>query len=303
MLSSFTLWLLSLENDRVYKSARVIESVVSKKSTMTNMLCIDLEDNYCDLSFSTWHNYDDRIYLTTKVILDLLDKHNVRATFFTVGYIAERYPQLIEQIKSKGHEIASHSYSHTNILTMDRQSFELDFIKSKEILEKVTGEQILGFRAPYFSIGNSSWISKFLKKHLRYDSSIFPVAPHYKSSAAPRFIYRMSDESPFQEDLSSNLIEIPMATIHLPIIGSIPIAGGFYMRFFPYKLLSWGINQINKSGYSAMIYVHPEDLHLTRAHLPGYSWHYFYGLKAAKKKFEALLRDFKFSSVREVLKI
>jgi polysaccharide deacetylase family protein (PEP-CTERM system associated) len=277
--------------------------VVTKESTVTNIMSVDLEDNYCDLPFSNWSQYEDRILQTSKVILDLFEKHEVHATFFTVGYIAEKYPQLIEEIKSKGHEIASHGYSHTDISTMDKQSFESDFIKSKEILEKVSGERILGFRAPYFSVRNQTWVIKFLQKHLLYDSSIFPVRPRYKSADAPRHVYRVSDKNHLQEDPESTFIEIPMATLHLPIIGALPIAGGFYLRFLPIHLIKRGIKQLNASGHAAMIYIHPEDLHVERAHLPGYGWHYYWGLKGASKKFEALLRNFKFSSAREVLNI
>jgi peptidoglycan-N-acetylglucosamine deacetylase len=264
-------------------------------------MSVDLEDNYCDLPFSTWNQYDDRILETSKIILDLFEKHNIRATFFTVGYIAQKHPQLIEEIISKGHEIASHGYSHMDISATDRQGFELDFIKSKQILEKVSGEKVLGFRAPYFSIRNQGWAFEFLRKHIRYDSSIFPVKPHYNCADAPRHIYTVSEKNHFEEDPMSNFSEIPMATLSLPVIGAFPIAGGFHLRLLPIQIVKLGIKQLNSSGHAAMIYIHPEDLNKTRARLPGYGWHYFWGLKGAKKKFEALLRSFKFSSAREVL--
>jgi len=266
-------------------------------------MSVDLEDNYCDLPFSTWGMYDSRVLTTTKVILDLFDKYNVKATFFTVGYIAEKYPWLIEKIKAKGHEIASHGYSHKHVSDLDQDSFEIELIRSRDIIEKVTGEKVLGFRSPYFLKGEQTWVFKILKKYLRYDSSIFPVKPHYNSPDAPRYVYRVSDKDPMQEDTENNFIEIPMATLRIPFLGQIPIAGGFHMRFLPYEFLKLGINQLNKSGNPAMFYVHPEDLHHKRSRLPGYSWHYFWGLKGARKKLEALLINFKFSSAREVLNL
>jgi len=268
-----------------------------------NIISVDLEDNYCDMPFSTWNRFDSRILITTKVILDLFDKYDVKATFFTVGYIAQKYPGLIEKIKSKGHEIASHGYSHRRVSEMDEHSFELELIKSRDILERLAGEKVLGFRSPYFITGEQTWIFKILKKYLRYDSSVFPVKPHYNSPNAPGYIYRVSDENPMEEDPQSSFIEIPMATLRLPMLGRLPIAGGFHLRFLPYSFLKLGINQLNKSGKPAMLYIHPEDLHPKRSHLPGYAWHYYWGLKGARKKFETLLRNFNFSSVREVLNL
>lgn len=269
---------------------------------MKNILSIDLEDNYCDLPFSTWSNYGSRVHKTTRVILDLLDKYNAQATFFTLGYIAERHPDLVEEVRSRGHEIGTHSYSHPDLRTMTKDSFEADLVNSIEILKRVTGEKILGFRAPYFSISRENfWVFDVLRKYLRYDSSIFPVGPHYGFPEAPRHSYRMSSTDPLKEDLSSNFIEIPMATLRWPIVGNLPIAGGFHLRVLPVGVIKSGIRKLNDMGHSAMCYVHPEDLAPDRPRIPGYTWHYYYGLNGALKKFESLLKNFKFSSAREVI--
>lgn len=266
------------------------------------MLSIDLEDNYCDLPFSTWDNYDSRVVKTTRAILELLDKYRASATFFTLGYIAERHPELIEEVKSKGHEIGSHSYSHPDLRTMTRESFEADLIRSIDILRKISGEKILGFRAPYFSISRQNfWVFEVLRKHLRYDSSIFPVGMHYGFPDAPRHTYRMSNKDPLKDDSDSDFIEIPMATLRWPVVGNLPIAGGFHLRVLPFGLIKSGIRKLNNAGLSAMCYIHPEDLAPDRPRIPGYTWHYYYGLNGALKKFEALLKNFKFSSAREVI--
>ena len=266
-------------------------------------MSIDLEDYYCDLPFSTWDRYENRIIKNTERILDLFEKYNVIATFFTIGYMAEKFPQLIEKIKSKGHEIASHGYSHSDLRNMTKENFESDLLKSISILEKVSGEKILGFRAPFFSINKKNlWAFDIIKKHLRYDSSIFPVkTSQYGISKALTHPYFISDDNPLEENVNGNFLEIPPAILQLQVIGKIPIAGGFYLRFLPYLFLKWGINQMNKKGYPAMCFLHPRDLDPEIPRVKEYSWHYYWGTNHAQKKFEALLKNFEFSSVKETL--
>jgi peptidoglycan-N-acetylglucosamine deacetylase len=267
-----------------------------------NIMSVDLEDYYCDLPFSTWSEYESRVVNTTKTILDLFEKYNVQATFFTLGYIAERHPGLIEEVSARGHEISSHGYSHTDLRNMSKESFESDLVKSLGILRKITGEKILGFRAPFFSISKQNfWAFDVMKKYLRYDSSVFPIKPHYGLPKAPRYIYRMSDQDPLKEDIDSKFIEIPMTTFRLPHIGNFPTAGGIYMRFLPYKLLKISIEKFNRSGFHATFYIHPKDLDPEMPRIPEYPWHTYWGLKRSTKKFESLLRSFRFSSVREVI--
>ena len=268
-------------------------------------MSIDLEDYYCDLPFSTWNQYESRIIENTQRILDLFEKYNVNATFFTLGYIAERHPELIEKIKSNGHEIASHGYSHTDIRTMNKANFESDLLKSLSILEKITGDKILGFRAPFFSINKENlWVFEILKKHLHYDSSICPVkTPKYGIPGALTHPYFMSEENPLEESEKGTFIELPPVTIKLPIIGGIPTAGGFFLRFLPTQFLKWGIKKMNKKGFPAICYLHPKDLDPGMPRIKEYSWHYYWGLGHALKKFESLLKNFKFSSVQEVMAI
>jgi polysaccharide deacetylase family protein (PEP-CTERM system associated) len=265
-------------------------------------MSVDLEDNYCDLPFSVWNRYEPRVTKTTRVILNLFEKHGVHATFFTVGYIAQKHPELIEEVLSHGHEIASHGYLHTDLRKMNKESFESDLIKSLEILRKISGEKVIGFRAPYFSVNkNNLWVYGVMRRHLLYDSSIFPVRPHYGLGEAPRKIYRLALNNPLKEDPDGDFIEIPMATLRLPGIGNVPIAGGFHMRFLPYPLLKLGISKLNKSGSPAVLYIHPEDLDPERPRIQGYSWHYYWGLTGAIKKLESIIKNFRFSSIREAV--
>ncbi|MGI0011659.1 MAG: polysaccharide deacetylase family protein [Nitrosopumilaceae archaeon] len=268
-----------------------------------NIMSVDLEDYYCDLPFDVWNSYESRVIENTRVILELFDRYKVTATFFTLGYIAEKHPELIEEIVSKGHEIASHSYSHKDIRKITPEEFETDLVKSIQILRKVSGEKITGFRAPFFSIDKTNlWAFKVIKKHLQYDSSIFPTkTPLYGIPDAPRYCYNMSETNPLAEDHAGKFVELPMATLRVPLLGNIPIAGGFHMRFLPLALLKFGIKKINKNGFFTTCYIHPKDLDPQMPRIPEYSWYYYWGLNDAKRKFESLLKNFVFSSIRETI--
>ena len=265
-------------------------------------MSVDLEDHFCDLPFSMWKNFESRVVSNTKILLDLFEKYNSNATFFTLGYIAEKHPELIEEIVSKGHEIASHSFSHLNINTTTKEEFETDLNKSIKVLSKLSNEKILGFRAPWFSITkNNLWVFKILQKNLRYDSSIYPAQFHYGFGNAIRHPYEISSEDPLMSQSGTNFFEIPMCTLKNSILGNIPVAGGIYLRFLPINFIKNGIRNLNKEGYPATCYIHPQDLDHNRPRLNGLSWHNFIGLKNSKKKFESLLKNFKFYSVRDIM--
>ncbi|QLH07843.1 polysaccharide deacetylase [Nitrosopumilus ureiphilus] len=272
---------------------------------MKNIMSVDLEDYYCDLPFSEWPKYESRIMRNTEMILDLFEKYDVKATFFVLGYIAEKFPDLVKKISELGHEIASHSYAHIDLRKVSKEQFEEDFLKSINILEKITGKKVEGFRAPFFSINKSNyWVFEILSKKISYDSSIFPVRTQlYGIPNAPRFVYKPSLKNIVNEDVKGEFIEIPMATHRIPVIGNIPIAGGFYLRFFPYWYMKLGIKKMNKQGNPAMIYIHPKDLDPEMPRIKEYNWYYYYNLKSAFKKFEKLLQDFKFGTVKDVLVI
>jgi len=270
-----------------------------------NIMSVDLEDFFCDLPFESWSKYESRVLKNTNKILDLFEKYQIKATFFTLGYIAEKFPDLIKKIDDKGHEIASHSYAHLDIRKTTEKDFENDIIKSIEILEKIIGKRVLGFRAPYFSIDKKSfWAMKILSKYFKYDSSIFPVkTPLYGIRNAPRNIYKPNLTNPSIEDVESELIEIPLATDRIPIIGNIPIAGGFHLRFLPYFYIKYGLNKINKNNNSFIFYINPKDLDPEMPKINEYAWHYYYNLAGATKKFERILKDFEFCSVKDFLKL
>lgn len=279
--------------------------MLSEIMKVKNLMSVDLEDYYCDLPFLEWPKYKDRVVENTEMILELFEKYNIKATFFVVGYIAEKFPELVKKIFEQGHEIGSHSYSHNDLRKIDSKIFEEDIQKSIQILQNIIGEKILGFRAPFFSIDQKSfWAMKIISKYFVYDSSVFPVrTPLYGLPKAPRKIYNPLLKNPIKEDSDEKLIEIPLATYRVPIIGNIPIAGGFHLRFLPQKIISYGIKKLNKQDRPAMIYIHPKDLDAEMPKIKEYNWTYYYNIKSARKKFEKILKEFQFCSVKEFLEI
>lgn len=272
---------------------------------ITNFMSVDLEDYYCDLPFSEWSTFEPRVEQNTRVILDIFDKYNIKATFFTLGYIGEQFPELVKEISEKGHEIASHSYAHLDLRKSSKEDVQKDLKKSMDILEKVTGKKVKGFRAPFFSLDKDSfWAMEIIEKYFKYDSSIFPTkTPLYGIPDAPRFQYKPSIKNPILKDNNSTITEIPLATYKFPLVRNIPIAGGFYLRSLPYFLIKKGIKKINSTSHRAMIYIHPKDLDKEMPRIKEYNWYYYHNLKGGLKKFEKLLQDFDFSSVEKILKI
>lgn len=268
---------------------------------MKNIISVDLEDYYCDLPISRWNDFEPRIEEPTNFLLDIFKKYKIVATFFVVGAIAEKFPELIEKIVSDGHEISSHSYSHSDIRQLNEKEFQTDIQKSIKSLEHFSKEKICGFRAPLFSIGKKNlWALRILKKYFNYDSSLFPVrTPLYGVPDGQRFPYHMSKDNPFEIDNEQNFLEIPPSTLNFPFYGNLPIAGGFYLRFFPLFLIKYGIKKLNKKNIPAMLYIHPKDFDDGWPKIPEYTWHYYWNRGSTKQKFESLLKSFTFSSVRD----
>lgn len=202
-----------------------------------------------------------------------------------------------------GHEIGSHSYFHRDLRSLTKETFEEDLKKSIEILENISGKKILGFRAPYYSIKKENfWVFEILRKYLKYDSSVFPVRTSlYGLPKAPRHTYQMSDTDPLQENKEGQLLEIPPATMKIPIYGNLPIAGGFYLRVLPLFLIKSGIKKLNKQKISAMCYIHPHDIDPNRPKIPGVRSRAFWGIDKSLKKFEELIKEFSFFAVKDTL--
>lgn len=266
-------------------------------------MSVDLEDFYIRSPFEEWDGFESRILEPTNFILEIFEKYKITATFFTLGYIAKRHPELIEKIISKGHEVSSHSFAHKEVKNMTKKEFEDDLVKSLSTIKTITGEEPLGFRAPRFSITKESfWAFDIMRKYLKYDSSIFPVDHiQYGIPNAPRTVYKMSSINPLNEDENSDFFELPMATLPITGVGKIPIAGGFWLRLLPIYLIKFGIKKMNKNNSVATFYIHPHDLDVKKPKISGYPWHLYWNLSGARKKFEHIIKNFKFSSVRETV--
>lgn len=273
---------------------------------MINALSFDLEYWYTAELVCRFapDKKEDQVIEAVYPLLDLLDKYNTRATFFVLGRLAEKYPELIKEISKKGHEIGSHSYSHKTLHELGMDNFEYEIAKTNSILKSITGESPLGFRAPTFSIDNTNkWALEILAKHgYKYDSSIFPVKTNlYGVPDAPVISYNPSKVDITVHDPDGPIIEYPLSVIRVGI--NIPIAGGFYLRLLPISVLKHAINRVNMKR-SVVIYMHPWEMYSStqKVQLPIIS-HFitYYGINSAFNKLENLLKNFTFSPIREVL--
>ena len=258
------------------------------------VLTIDLEDwfqvyNFSKvIKFEDWEKQKPRIVNNVIRLLNMLDKYDTKATFFVLGWIAEKFPFLISEIKARGHEIASHGYCHKPIYLMDKEEFAKDIDLSIEAIKKAAGTKPMGYRAPSFSITKKTlWALDVLKeKGFKYDSSMMPVKhPDYGIKGIP--------DKPF---MIREILELP-----LPVTYGLPIGGG-YFRAYPYFLTK----HLLKQHKNPVFYIHPWELDpgMPRYNLPLIKrFRHYNGLKTTEMKFKRLLRDFKFMRMDESLKL
>lgn len=274
------------------------------ETKVKNILTVDVEDWYMDTDISTWDSYEDRIVESTNKTIKLLNESNAKATFFILGYVAEHFPELVKRIKNEGHEIATHGYAHKPITQQTPSEFEEDLLKSVRILEKITGEKVIGYRACQFTfMEKTAWAIDVLKENgLKYDSSVFPVETNlYGLPDAPVFPYLISFLNIKRDNSKGNFLEVPLSVYRIPIIHkNIPIAGGFYLRFFPYWFIKHAIKKINKMNHPAVIYIHPWEFDTGQPRIKELKWYHYYRLGSTEREFKKLLRDFKFVSIKDI---
>ncbi len=267
---------------------------------MRNILQIDVEDWYCDLEPQDWSRCEPRVVAATEKVLSVLRDANTKATFFVLGYVAERFPELVRSIEQEGHEVASHGYAHRRISEQTPLEFEEDVRRSIEVLEAITGKKVKGYRAPQFTVMKETlWSLDVLKNlGLEYDSSIFPVkTPLYGIPDAPLYPYRFT---PAEAQGQGGFMEIPLSIYTLPLLGKrIPVAGGFYLRFFPYWFVRHALREINRGGNVAVAYIHPWELDPGKPRMEGLKWYHYYRIAGTEKKFRKLVRDFTFTSTED----
>ena len=237
---------------------------------MKNALTFDVEEYFHAEAFARvlrpeeWPTLESRVTRSTERLLDILDRERVRATFFVLGWVAERHPSLVREIASLGHEIACHGYGHRMIQHLSRPDFERDVTRAKRALEDAVGRPVLGYRAPTFSIMRATlWsLDVLIEAGFRYDSSIFPVVhDRYGIPDAPRFPHRLKAPG------GGEITEFPMST--MTVLGRrLPVAGGGYFRLFPYRVTRRAIARINGERQPAMVYLHPWEFDPEQPRLP-----------------------------------
>jgi len=271
---------------------------------MKNFLTVDVEEWFQRHNFSDvikrddWNKHEDRVEFGTKKILEIFAKHNVKGTFFILGWVAKRHPALIKEIADSGHEIATHGYDHSLIYKLTPEAFRQDLRKSIKVLEDITGQKVLGHRAPSYSLTKDAlWAFDILKEEgIIYDSSIL------SSVFYSNICLDVSDKG--QCKLRNDLIEVPFSVINLLGV-NIPVGGGGNFRIYPYFFTKQSFLQVNKKR-PAMFYIHPNDIDAGQpfVKIPFFKkFKEYTGKKNIEKKLETLLSDFEFGSIKEILKI
>ena len=274
---------------------------------MLNALTIDVEDYYhvsafeAVVPFADWERYESRVEKNTHRLLDLLDAHTTTATFFVLGWVAERHPGLIRTLVARGHEVASHGYAHRRVYTQTPAQFRTETRRSKCLLEDTLGHPIRGYRAASYSITmHSLWALEVLREEgFVYDSSIFPIRHDlYGIPSHPRFCHTIPGQS------DAPLVEFPLSTLRLGGT-NFPIAGGGYLRLFPYAYTRWGLRYLNRrEGQPAVVYLHPWELDPEQPRLPAGTlsrFRHYTNLHRMEERFVRLLQDFSFGTMSEVL--
>lgn len=267
---------------------------------MYNAMTIDVEDYFMVSAFSDvvrfedWPGYESRVERNTRVFLNLFEKHGVRATFFILGWIAERHPGLVRDIQQAGHEIASHGYNHRCIFDITPAEFREDLRRSKAILEDIAGAPVIGFRAASYSIIRQTlWaLDILIEEGFAYDSSIFPILhDRYGLVDAERFPHVIKREG-------GSITEFPPSTYR--VLGqNIPVAGGGYLRLLPLKLTKAAVRSINeKERNIAILYLHPWEIDTEQPRLNG-RWlsrfRHYINLDSTLPKLKGFLSEFSFT--------
>ena len=268
-------------------------------------LSFDIEEHFQVAAFASpmrrrhWEKFDSRVEQNTTKILEMLAVNNVRATFFLLGWVAERHPGLVRTIAAQGHEIASHGYGHELITSQTPVVFREDIRKAKSILEGIIGELVQGYRAPTFTITTETqWALPILvEEGYIYDSSIFPIR-HDR--------YGMPEANPWIHQLTTTagtLWEVPPSTVMIAGI-RIPVAGGGYFRLFPYSLFRGFLRRVERQGQPLVLYLHPWELDPSQPRMDGplfSRFRHYLNLHKTEKRLFRLVSDFKFAPIREAI--
>jgi polysaccharide deacetylase family protein (PEP-CTERM system associated) len=271
-----------------------------------NALTVDVEDYFHVSAFAKsvdqndWDKHPLRVENNTRRLLDLFDEYEVKATFFVLGWVAERTRGLIKDIADRGHEVACHGFSHQLVYNQSPEVFREETLRSKHLLEDIVQVPVSGYRAASYSITNRSrWALDILvEAGFEYDSSIFPVRhDRYGIPGAPEFPHRLETPKGY------SLVEFPLSTARL-LKHRLPVAGGGYFRLYPYIISRAGLSQINRRQQPFIFYLHPWEIDPDQPRISA-SWfsrfRHYNNLDKCEPRLRHLLSDFKFGTTRSVL--
>jgi len=278
---------------------------------ITNALTVDVEDYFQVSAFaesidrSSWDGYELRVEANTVRVLDLFEKYGVKATFFTLGWIAERVPGLVRNIAERGHEIACHGYGHQLVYDIGPKAFREDIRRSKAILEDLAGKAVIGYRAPSYTITERSlWaLDILIEEGFRFDSSIFPIYhDRYGIPNAERFPHTLNREA-------GSIAEFPLTTRRFSFLGKsleLPVAGGGYLRLLPTQLIRRSLQRVNSAERQpVVVYFHPWEIDPTQPRVGNLSlksrFRHYVNLHKTHGKLEVLLKTLSFDSMGAVL--
>ncbi len=270
---------------------------------ITNALTIDVEDYFQVSAFAPyiaraqWPLCECRVERNVERILLMLDEQKTRATFFTLGWIAKRYPQLMRRLVDAGHELASHGYGHQRASDLSAAEFSADVVRAKALLEDLSGQEVKGYRAPSFSIGEANlWAFDCLQRAgYRYSSSIYPIRhDHYGMPDAPRFAHRVG----------SGMLELPVTTARF-FDRNWPASGGGYFRLLPYAVSRWLLQKVNqRDGQPTIFYFHPWEIDPGQPRIAGIDartrFRHYVNLQHTEGRLRRLLADFRWGRMDEV---
>ncbi|OJY08076.1 MAG: polysaccharide deacetylase [Nitrosospira sp. 56-18] len=276
-----------------------------ESTLIRNAMTIDVEDYFQVSAFAphipreAWTTIPCRVESNIDRILALLNEEGTKATFFTLGWIAERYPAMVRRIVTEGHELASHGWAHYRVTDQKPDEFREDISRSKALLEDIGGQAVLGYRAPSFSIGrHNQWALNVLEEAgYRYSSSIYPIQhDHYGMPDAPRFAYHPCSDK--------GLLELPITTMRL-FRRNLPAGGGGYFRLWPYPISRWFLQRLNRlERRSAIFYFHPWEMDHEQPRQTGISmktrFRHYYNLHRMEARIAALTRDFKWDRMDRI---
>lgn len=280
-----------------------LPSTIMPSLPIANALTIDVEDYFQVSAFaphiarSEWNTRECRVERNIHCVLQMLADHNTKATFFTLGWIAERYPQLVRDIVAQGHELASHGYGHERASDQSEDAFFADVQLAKVILEDLSGADVRGYRAPSFSIGKRNlWAFDCLARAgYSYSSSVYPIKhDHYGMPDSPRFAY----------EVRPGLTEIPITTLRV-LKRNLPSSGGGYFRLLPYALSRWMLGRVNTTdGESGVFYFHPWEIDTEQPRVAGISsktrFRHYVNIHRMEGRLNRLLGDFKWGRMDHI---